>query len=122
MKDSGVKNQVKISAMWLSYRGARSLKYYFSLINQTSNSFLGYLVSQINTFISFHFIGLLQKSFKHSKVTSKHEIEIFNLPILTGKPVGNFIEINSFNFSKCFEGAMTSRTLSNLRKKFAMLT
>ena len=36
------------------------------------------------------------------------------LPIFTGNPEGSFMEINSFSFSKCFEGATTSSTLNNL--------
>ena len=39
------------------------------------------------------------------------------LPILTGNPDGSFMEINSFSFSKCFEGAITSSTLNNLENR-----
>ena len=91
----------------------------FHVLNRISDSFalLTHEISWSTLEINFIF------PHNHYSLCIAHKTEYHTLiflqilPTLTGNPGGNFIETNSFNLSKCLNGAMTSRTFSNLKHK-----
>jgi len=64
--------------------------------------------------ISNNSAGMLSRNSNFWNVIFADTVGKIGISILTGKPLGNFIVTNSRNFVKCLNGAITSKTFSNI--------